>query len=251
MMKLIVGIISLAIYGSYMMIFPSHTKSQSVQSIAGIGVVELFTSEGCSSCPPADQAVADLALENKPSVYILCYHVDYWDRLGWKDAFSSAAFTSRQKEYAEGLRLNTIYTPQIVVNGTAEFVGSDRELLHNSLQKELTHSSTNQITISCRRIEPNQIAVEYRVQNGETNLHIALVQPSANVAVKAGENGGKSLHHINIVRDFKTISIQSKLDGEVQIAIPDDIKSNSIKLIAFTQSSKTLRITGATETALK
>ena len=80
-------------------------------------VVELFTSEGCSSCPPADKLVATLVeRDKKEAVYILSYHVDYWDRLGWKDRFSDAAFTARQQHYAELLHLSSVYTPQIVVN---------------------------------------------------------------------------------------------------------------------------------------
>ena|SRR5437764_672084 len=83
----------------------------------GFAVVELFTSEGCSSCPPADKLVATLVeRDKKEAVYILSYHVDYWDRLGWKDRFSDAAFTARQQHYAELLHLSSVYTPQIVVN---------------------------------------------------------------------------------------------------------------------------------------
>src|ERR1700743_69163 len=89
----------------------------------GIAVIELFTSEGCSSCPPADELVAKIQKENKDKpVYILAYHVDYWDRLGWKDSFSNADFTKRQNSYAKVLRLQSVYTPQIIVNGKTEFV---------------------------------------------------------------------------------------------------------------------------------
>src|SRR5882757_10188754 len=92
----------------------------------GFAVVELFTSEGCSSCPSADALVAAVQKENKDQpVYILAFHVDYWDRLGWKDAFSDAAYSDRQRAYASWLRLSSIYTPQVVVNGRKEFVGSD------------------------------------------------------------------------------------------------------------------------------
>src|SRR5579859_6695441 len=105
----------------------------------GFAVVELFTSEGCSSCPAADALVATVQKEDKDlPVYILSFHVDYWDRLGWKDAFSDAAYSDRQREYARWLRLSSVYTPQVVVNGHQEFVGSDavklREAISNGLQ---------------------------------------------------------------------------------------------------------------------
>src|ERR1700744_6104626 len=92
----------------------------------GFAVIELFTSEGCSSCPPADALVARVQKEsNDKPVYILAFHVDYWNRLGWKDVFSSAEYSERQNQYARWLKLSSVYTPQIVVNGRTEFVGSE------------------------------------------------------------------------------------------------------------------------------
>src|ERR1700755_2161390 len=101
----------------------------------GVAVGELFTSEGCSSCPPADALVAAVQKEEKDQpVYILAFHVDYWDRLGWKDAFSSADYTARQKQYAQWLKLPQYYTPQAVINGTTECVGSEEANLRNAIK---------------------------------------------------------------------------------------------------------------------
>lgn len=91
----------------------------------GFAVVELFTSEGCSSCPPADELLADIQKETKgKNVFLLAFHVDYWDRLGWKDRFSKEQNTDRQRQYKQWLGLNVMYTPQFVINGSSEFAGN-------------------------------------------------------------------------------------------------------------------------------
>src|ERR1700709_1958776 len=115
-----------------------NTSSKSMNGNDGFAVVELFTSEGCSSCPAADDVVAKVQNENndKP-VYILAYHVDYWNRLGWKDVFSDAAYSKRQNQYAAWLNLESIYTPQVVVNGNKEFVGSQESTLRSVIKDDL------------------------------------------------------------------------------------------------------------------
>src|SRR4051794_39591301 len=100
------------------------TRKKTSAPLSGTAVVELFTSEGCSSCPPADEALAAAAKTYTGHVYVLGYHVDYWDRLGWKDPFSNAAWTDRQTRYADLFKLNSIYTPQAIVNGKTQFTGS-------------------------------------------------------------------------------------------------------------------------------
>jgi hypothetical protein len=116
----------------------------------GFAVVELFTSEGCSSCPPADEAVADIARQYKNNVFILAYHVDYWNYLGWKDMFSNSAYSNRQKQYASLLNVSSVYTPQIIVNGKTEFVGSDKIKLEQTISKELNSQVIKPFEISTR-----------------------------------------------------------------------------------------------------
>ena len=94
-------------------------------------VVELFTSEGCSSCPPADKLLTSAQSNFGNEIIVLSYHVDYWDRLGWKDPFSKAIFSERQRMYSQKLNLSSVYTPQAIVNGQVQFVGSDKKLLWN------------------------------------------------------------------------------------------------------------------------
>src|SRR5689334_13667962 len=169
----------------------------------GFAVVELFTSEGCSSCPPADKLVASVEeqYENK-SVYILSYHVDYWDRLGWKDRFSNAAFTERQQHYAELLHLNSIYTPQIVVNGKDEFVGSNKAALDRALSASMKDSTKERLSIQVNTqldSAHEKINVAYQTTApASASIVINLVEKSAQTSVKAGENEGRQLTHVQI-----------------------------------------------------
>ncbi len=106
----------------------------------GFAVVELFTSEGCSSCPKGDAVVARLRDDYKGSVYVLGFHVDYWNRLGWQDVYSSKEYSKRQGEYASALKLPSVYTPQAIVNGKHELVGSERGELYSLVADALKKS---------------------------------------------------------------------------------------------------------------
>ncbi len=207
----------------------------------GIAVVELFTSEGCSSCPPADKLLTKIAGENKEQVYVLSYHVDYWDYLGWKDPFSQPAFSNRQRQYAQRFSLESIYTPQVVVNGVDEFVGSDETKLRTSIAKNSTVSSIN---IQAKR-KAETIEVSYSLQNKDALwLNIALVLPQATTTVKKGENEGKTLHHVSVVHELKTIEPLNGV-GLIAIKIPTALKETAFEVIAFTQQKTQGKITGA------
>ena len=223
----------------------SNKKNINADKIAGNGfaVVELFTSEGCSSCPPADAAVAKVLKEYNSNVYVLGYHVDYWDNLGWKDAFSSAAFTQRQKRYAQVLNLSSIYTPQVVVNGEEEFVGSDENKLHSSINNDLKQTETNDLSISVKANDKNQVDVSYQT-NATNNLNIALVQLMAVSKIQRGENSGATLHHVNIVRSLQTISLKNNT-GNASFKLPAGLSAKDFDVIAFIQDEKTMKITAA------
>jgi len=151
----------------------------------GFAVVELFTSEGCSSCPAADDAVVQLAKDYPEHVYILGYHVDYWNYIGWKDAYSSAAFTERQRQYGERFALNSVYTPQIVVNGQKEFVGSNRSQLKTSVSKAIESPTADEIKLSVAKENASTLRITYDVNPGTASLlNIAVVQLQATTAVK-------------------------------------------------------------------
>ncbi|HET9056922.1 MAG TPA: DUF1223 domain-containing protein [Chitinophagaceae bacterium] len=215
----------------------------------GFAVIELFTSEGCSSCPPADRVAADLQKEYPDNVFVLGFHVDYWDYIGWKDEFSSADFTKRQRLYAVQFGLQSIYTPQAVVNGREEFVGSDKSQLYKTVANELSSTSANSnITLNTGNVEKGNVWVNYTFNGKEKCLlNFALVQLNANSDVKRGENQGRQLKHINIVRDFKTVEPTS---GKINLTVPANLSAKDVKVIAFAQERNTLKILSAASASL-
>lgn len=210
---------------------------------AGFAVVELFTSEGCSSCPPADAAVAKLLAEKREHVYVLSFHVDYWNRLGWKDPFSKALFSARQRAYATHFSLEGVYTPQVVVNGRTEFVGSNVNKLNAAVETNLRSEAKSDLNISTVKTN-DKITVTYAITNTDAvRLNLALVQAEATTEVKSGENGGRKLRHVNIVRAFHAAEVTGK--GYLTIEIPAGLTDVPLQLIAYTQSKKNLDVLGA------
>jgi hypothetical protein len=218
----------------------------------GFALVELFTSEGCSSCPPADEAMIRLAKEFPEHVYFIGYHVDYWDYIGWKDKFSNADFTKRQNRYAEVLGLSSIYTPQVVINGEKELVGSHENQLRASIEQELQSPVSPGIELTAKKKGEENITASYKViSKGNVFFNIALVQLMATTDVKRGENRGHQLNHINVVREFKTINIDKDTIAAVDFRIPSGLSSKEVKLIAFIQDKDNMKIRGAAETAIQ
>ena len=170
-------------------------------------VVELFTSQGCSSCPPADALLGELA--QRKDVLALAYHVDYWDRLGWKDPYSSAAATRRQRQYGDQFRLRAIYTPQIVVDGRAEMVGSDRRAVARAIQAaaQATAAPAPRFDIDLVR-EANDIRVHVGADAALAGARVQLVGyvRGRTTRVTAGENAGRMLAEANIVVSSEILS---------------------------------------------
>lgn len=203
----------------------------------GFAVVELFTSEGCSSCPPADQLVARIQKENAGEpVYILAYHVDYWNRLGWKDAFSSAAYSKRQEEYAAYLHLESVYTPQIVVNGAHEFVGSDEGALRNAIRSGLTQTPAASLSLQVSASGRGAADVHYTAggYGKNTELLVAVLQKNAETDVKRGENQGRVLHHVQIVRQLQPVALNNN-SGLVRVALPEGFIAGGWEIVGFLQ----------------
>jgi len=178
-------------------------------------VVELFTSEGCSSCPPADALLAELA--DRPDVLALSFHVDYWDRLGWKDPFSSREATARQNRYATLLALSTVYTPQIVVDGKWQAVGSDRADVEQALDRARRDRPEVPVTLALDHGQA-QIALGPGSDGVAASVTLIGFDRRHVTAVKRGENSGRTLAHVDVVRGFDEIARLSA--GEIAVPIP-------------------------------
>jgi len=227
------------------------TSKKADPSSTGFAVIELFTSEGCSSCPPADAVIAKIEQESsgKP-VYVLAFHVDYWDHDGWKDVFSSADYTNRQKQYAKWLGVSQIYTPQAVVNGTTELVGSEEGKLRKAISDNEAVDAMSQINLSAVKAGPGKVNLQYQTEGstGNSTLVLAVVQKSAQNNVGAGENKGRTLSHVQIVRALKVVN--AKHSGSTSIDLPAGFDATGGEVIAFVQNMQTGLITGATRAAL-
>jgi hypothetical protein len=164
-------------------------------------VVELFTSQGCSSCPPADEVLGELS--RRSDVLPLAFHVDYWDRLGWKDPFSSAAATARQRSYASWLSAPTIYTPQMVIDGRTDVVGSYRDRVLAAIDKARAVSVVVPLTLSVR-----DDAIDVRIGGAEAKpakLWLVGFDRHHVTKIGAGENGGRTLSEFNVVRGVEPL----------------------------------------------
>ncbi|WP_158237251.1 thioredoxin family protein [Aquimarina sp. MAR_2010_214] len=212
-------------------------------------VLELFTSQGCSSCPPADELLENIKKKHKDqNVVVLSYHVDYWNRLGWKDPFSTSMFSDYQKSYAEQFNSRSIYTPQLVVNGSEHFTGSDHYKADIALKKYSKASANSTILIKDIRQEPSHIVFNYKVDGESFNtITLALVVSERITNIPRGENRDRTLKNTNIVANRM---VQKEESGNISMTIPDWISENDeLSIIAYTQD-KTLKMTGATKLTL-
>lgn len=214
-------------------------------------VLELFTSEGCSSCPPADEVLAQIQQESKGKpVYLLAYHVDYWNRLGWKDVFSNADFSKRQQQYSNWLNAE-IYTPQLVINGKREFVGSDGSAIRNAIANELNAGSTAMLVLNVQQ-DANKLKIHYQAGNNVAGnrLLIAVVQKNAQSNVLRGENAGHKLSHVQIVRQLQNESLNATGEGDALVALPAGFNTQSWEVLGLIQDPATGKITAAAKTGL-
>ena len=218
-------------------------------SIPGFAFLELFTSEGCSSCPPADENLARLntKIEDNDRIYTLSYHVDYWNRLGWEDPYSQSAFTKRQRNYATAFDSEKVYTPQLVINGAVEFNGSDEQKSDKAVELALQQTPTAGIEVRAS-LKKDTVRIHWQVAGIQSNdvISFALVQNEGRQKVTTGENANRDLSHINIVRKLKSIPAK-RSNGRLTLDLPDDFVAAKFHVVAFVQS-RTGQIKNATRT---
>lgn len=208
-------------------------------------LVELFTSQGCSSCPAADELFNQLAkqsTESDPRVYFLSFHVDYWDHLGWKDPFSNPEFTKRQYKYSKALATASTYTPQMVINGRQVFIGSDRGKAKRFIKIYLEVPAINALTLNVAKRDDKKIEISYEYHPlGESAvIHFALTESGLESRVTAGENRGRLLKNDHVVRDFKTVALDWQ--GTVTLDLPPSGGQGRFEVITYVQDQQDMRI---------
>lgn len=219
----------------------------------GVVVLELFTSQGCSSCPPADKILADFTLKNNPKIIPLAFHVDYWNNLGWKDPFSKAEFSNRQREYAQNFDANNVYTPQLIINGKHEIVGNNESGIEKLVSKELNSNNDFNLEITSASISGNQLLVNWKTNNLDKNLtvNVALVKKKELTSIKRGENSGLQQTSYNIVYDFKEQTWNANNKNEVSFDFKDSWKSDDFIIVAYLQKPNNGLIETACQAEIK
>ncbi len=224
--------------------------------VAGsIAVVELFTSQGCSSCPPADRLLSQIAAEPASAgrVVPLAYHVDYWDYIGWQDPFSSADWSARQKLYAQAYNTNRIYTPQVVVNGTDEMVGSEERKVRAAIAKALAEKPPVELELTVERTAGGLRATVTASHAGalprDADVLVALVENGLVTKVGRGENGGRTLKNDAVVRRLlRAFALSAAAGGHgtgsVELAVGEATTGRKLGVAAFVQDPKTRAIQG-------
>ena len=225
-----------------------------VASPQSVVVVELFTSEGCSSCPPADALLMELVGKQPVKGALiagLSEHVTYWDQQGWKDPFSDAGFTARQSEYRAAMELPDIYTPQMIVDGVREFAGHDRAAAIAAIARAAaTSKPAVQLSWAAGRPAPPEsraqplsldVRINQQPKSAGAPVFLAIVEDGLSSAVKRGENGGRTLTHAAVTRRLLQIGTADP-NGAFQKAVPIDLKPSwnrpALRVIVFVQARR-------------
>src|SRR5262245_5218232 len=231
-------------------------------------IVELFTSEGCSSCPPADALLSRLANgQPVPGVEIIALgeHVDYWNHIGWQDPFSSSAFSKRQGEYARIFGSGRVYTPQMVVDGQVEFVGSDASRALAAIAGAARASKASLEVVDASNLEgtpAGAVTLELRAtgvpaisKRDTLEIFVGIAEGALESSVSRGENAGRKLKHDAVVRKLSIIGRVSASQAEPitsrhTIALENHWRRGNLRVIIFLQERNSRRILGATAVSL-
>lgn len=217
-------------------------------------LVELFTSEGCSSCPPADALLAHL-LRDQPipnaDIIALGEHVDYWDGLGWHDRFASHAFTDRQFAYTQRLHADDNYTPQMIVDGSSQFVGNDAA---RALRTIAAAARVSKVALTVTPLPADSshlagtVSIGSAAPRAKASLYAAIIQPMASTQVQRGENGGRTLNHVSVVRSLQRIgSLSDAASAPIKFSLPtpSDASTANFRVVVFAQQDGQGAILGA------
>ena len=218
-------------------------------------VVELFTSEGCSSCPPADELLSHLRQDLSAKhieVIPLGFHVDYWNSLGWKDRFSSADYSRRQEQYTQSLRVDGPYTPEMVVDGAVEFVGNDAGHAQRTIREAASQPEVATVRLSSAASD--QLAVQAKAPSSAKDAQVVLAITEDNLMTKvgSGENGGRTLHHAAVVRELRQLGRlhEGSFAANVPLKLEKDWKRADLRAVVFVQEGPSGKILGASSFAL-
>ena len=237
----------------------SVNPGQSTTSSAVL--VELFTSEGCSSCPPADKLLIDLdqtSVKNGVTLITLSEHVDYWNRLGWKDPFSSVLYSQRQEEYSRALKLDDVYTPQMIVDGRNAFVGSQRQTALQAIEKAADAPKAN-VQLAVEAPPGGSASVSIKIDKIPDTSHgdkaevfLAVAESGLQSKVSRGENAGREIAHTAVARKLVKIGTVdgSSFTAQQNIKLDQAWKRSSTKVVVFLQERNSRRVLGAASAKL-
>ena len=212
-------------------------------------VVELFTSEGCSTCPPAEKLLSDIHADsekNHKNIFFLEYHVDYWNNKGWKDPFSSFQYTLRQKNYTSVLNEESIYTPMMIVNGQVSFTGSDEAKAKSAIATALSEVESLQLKVIIDSTKRDTAFVSFQSSKTDKNffIRIAITENQLVSKIGKGENSGLTLTHDHVVRVFFSGEVKGE-KAQLKIPLKKFVPKRNCELVAFIQHKQTMKILAA------
>lgn len=226
---------------SFLAVLAFFGLMQTTQALAQNGpvVVELYTSQGCSSCPPADAMLHELAQQE--NVIALALHVDYWDYIGWKDSFATPEYTARQHAYARAANATTVYTPQMIINGQDHVVGSRPMQVMELVQAHQSQGIPVEVALT-RNGDRVEIAAR-AAGRGDYIVQLVRYTPQETVSIRRGENAGRQLNYAQIVNSWDVIH---RWDGARDLRI-DAPAAGSDPIVVIIQQSRSGPIVGAAE----
>jgi hypothetical protein len=231
----------------------ASTAAHAASTASSAVLVELFTSEGCSSCPPADRLLAQLDRQQPvpgTTIVVLSEHVDYWNQLGWRDPYSSSLWSERQQDYARHFNLDSVYTPQIVVDGARQAAGSDSRAVLAAIERS---AAAPRIDIAISRLDRSANGLKLLFAAGPgpgtgtaTALYAVLADDADRSSVQRGENAGRTLEHVAVARSLVHLADLSSapLTRTAEIPLPQGAANRRLRLVLFARDEKSGRIVG-------